>query len=181
MPLPTLPFQNLAERHPGLTQENAAEYAQAATVCLSRHHSSPAEFAIHSNSRENQVSASWQSPNDRTKRAWANEEDATRDAAYALSLAAVEITLGLVAIQRAETKSGADYYVAPINDLSEDMETWIRLEIAGLDRGNLSDVKQRLRRKLAQVKLGASNLPALAAVAGFSAKLIVMHSLEETL
>ena len=180
MPSPVLPFQILAERHVGVTPENAAEYAQAAAICLSRHHQSPIEFVLRVNNAEQSASLEWQIPDERTRRAWANADDATRDGAYALALAGVELTLGLAAIQRAETKSGADYYVAPINDLSEDMETWIRLEISGVDRGNETAVNQRLRRKLQQLKFGASNAPAFAAVVGFSARLIAIQALEES-
>jgi hypothetical protein len=52
-------------------------------------------------------------PDARVGRAHANEIDATEIGAYGLSLAAIEAVVGLVAIRRAETLTGADWYIAP--------------------------------------------------------------------
>lgn len=55
----------------------------------------------------------WDAPSSAVLRAHANEIDATEQGAYAVSFAAVEALVGLVAMRRAETLTGADYYVAP--------------------------------------------------------------------
>ena len=60
-----------------------------------------------------------------------NADDATRDGAYSLSLAAIESTLNLVAISRAETRSGADYYVGAPDAVN--LEDAFRLQISGTD------------------------------------------------
>jgi hypothetical protein len=52
-------------------------------------------------------------PDARVGRAHANEIDATEIGAYGLSLAAIEAVVGLVAIRRAETLTGTDWYIAP--------------------------------------------------------------------
>jgi hypothetical protein len=110
---------------------------------------------------------SWEVSDDRTRGALANRDDATRDGAYGCIIASVELSEGLYAVKRAETKTGADYYVAPAGKTIDDLEDCWRLEVSGLDKGNDAAVARRLREKVQQTKDGASNLPAIAGVIGF--------------
>jgi hypothetical protein len=120
----------------------------------------------------------WVVADERTRHAWANHDDATRDGAYCLALAAIEVANGLVAVRRAEVGTGADYYVAPPETDPQDLEDWFRIEVSGVGAGDITSVKRRLREKLQQTSKGKSNLPAMAAVVGFGAKLILMERLE---
>jgi hypothetical protein len=106
-------------------------------------------------------------PDARVSNAHANEIDATEIGAYGLSLAAIEAVAGLVAVRRAETLTGADWYIAPSGTDTEDLETCIRLEVSGISAGGSRDVNSRLSKKVAQAARGNSNLPAIAAVVGF--------------
>jgi hypothetical protein len=173
---PTLPLNDLANRHSGLTPAIAANYLEAARICLDRHHQSPQKFALAVENSSKIIQVKWESTDDRCKAAWANHDDATRDGAYACALAATELSKGLVAVRRAETKTGADYYVAPSDEDLEDLENWFRLEVSGLDSGNTAEVRRRLTLKAKQVRGGNSNLPALAAVVGFKSKSIMLKS-----
>jgi len=175
MVMPLLPVQRMHERHWGLTQSIADCYLEAARVSLDRHYSPPQEFVLSDDSQRNIVQVSWEPTDDRTKAAWANQDDATRDGAYACALAAAELAKGLVAVSRAETHTGADYYVAPLGQEIEDLESCYRLEVSGT---NLEDsvVKTRLKIKVEQAKEGKSNLPALASVVGFRARLIMLQT-----
>ena len=139
-------------------------------MCLDRHHKSPLEVDIDAPSRTCSAIVRWAFADERTKGAWNNEIDATEQGAYCVALVVVELTEGLVAVRRAEKETGADYYIAPINAQVEDLEGWRRLEVSGVDKGNISAVQQRLRQKVAQAKRGKSNLPAIAAVVGFLCK-----------
>ena len=109
----------------------------------------------------------WPPTDPRIRASWENEIDATEEGAYAFILAAVELLEGLIAIGRAETKTGADFYVAPPGTEYGDFENSIRLEVSGTDLGNSSRLATLLREKLDQVKRGDSNLPAMAGVLGF--------------
>ncbi len=60
---------------------------------------------------------------------------------------------------------------------SDDLEDCIRLEVSGINAGGSSDIKRRLREKLAQAARGASNLPAIAAVIGFKALEVIIAPL----
>lgn len=82
----------LQERHYGLTPALAEVLAEAATVCLDRHHRSPESFRIIQERGKTDARADWAAPDERTKGAWANKDDATEVGACCLALAALELT-----------------------------------------------------------------------------------------
>jgi hypothetical protein len=174
-----LPFHNLSNKHVGVTPELGECYTQAARVCLDRHYSSPVEFIISDSNERRKTIAEWKQTDERIKAAWANEIDTTEFGAYACTLAAIDLTRGMVAIRRAETQTGADYYVCPFGMNFNDLENCFRLEVSGLDHGNESAVKQRLKNKIQQALNGANNLPAIAAVVSFKEKLILIKDVEQ--
>ena len=184
MELPHLPLQDMAERHEGLTPAVAASYLEAARVTLSRHHEPPQEFALRKFVYDSYEPSSfvmiWEPPDENCLRAWANHDDATRDGAYACAIAAAELFLGLYAVRRAETLTGADYYVAPLGGTIEDLESCFRLEVSGTNLDE-SRLRRRLSEKIQQAQDGKSNLPALAIVVGFRVRLIFTRFVEELL
>ena len=177
MPSKPLAFTDLDRRHAGVSPGLAATFAEAVRVCLDRHHRSPSTFRVTGNQSEHRATLEWQGAGDRLNAAWANTDDATEYGAYGLSLAAIESTRGLVAVRRAETRTGADYYLGLPGADPEDLEFAFRLEVSGTDLGNEAAIQARVREKLEQARLGHSNLPAIAAVAGFAAARIVIADL----
>jgi hypothetical protein len=163
----------LEERHLGLTQEIAANYAQAARVCLDRHHQPPLAITVENGTKRHVVEVHWSATNEAEKMAWANADDATRDGAYAATLAIVEQQEGLVAVLRAHTRTGADYFIAPPGTPRGHIEDAIRLEISGVDKGNGTIVRTRLLQKMDQARRGESDTPAMAAVIGFKAATVM--------
>jgi hypothetical protein len=173
-----LPLEHIAEQHRGLTSAIAATYIEAATICLSRHHQPPVTFEVIDDDLRVNAELAWVVPNLRAQLAWANEIDATEAGAYGCAIAAVALSRGLYAVRRAETLTGADYYVAPEGYGLEDLEGCYRLEISGTHLDTM-EVNRRLNAKLRQVRLGNSNLPAIAAVVGFRVLRIVIKTLED--
>ena len=179
MPKPELPIQDMDKRHPGLTPNLAGSYHEAACVSLSADHSPPQDFELVSDETQRLATVRWQPPNARCSRAWANRDDATRDGAYACAIAAVELISGFCAIGRAETLTGADYYIAPkSSDELLDLEGCIRLEVSGT-HSDYNEVRRRLNDKVKQARAGRSSLPAIAVVVGFKAKSITMRSVKD--
>lgn len=170
-----LPLNKMDERHQGLSHALAESYLEAARVCLDRHHDSPQEFTLNDDNKESDVLVQWEKSDERAKGAWANDDDATRDGAYACALAATELSRDYVAVKRAEKLTGADYYVAPTGATVEDLEDYYRLEVSGTNLDS-SSVRNRLMSKVKQAHDGQSNLPALAAVVGFKARLIIIQT-----
>ena len=168
------------ERHPGLTAAVASGYEEAASVCLSRHHEPPTELTLTLGDDSQGADVDWDVPSEKVRAAWANSTDTTEAGAYACVLAGLEELRGLVAVRRAETGTGADYYVGLPGDGDFDLEDCIRLEVSGLDLGSLREVTQRLGQKVRQASEGRSALPAIAGVIGFAAKRIAFQAVEET-
>ena len=125
------------------------------------------------------VVVDWEVTDSRIRYALDNSNDATSWGAYACVLAALERLDGLVAVRRAETETGADYYVAPPGTAPDDLDSCFRLEVSGVDHGDTAEVHRRLRSKLNQLSSGNSNLPAVAGVTGFLAGLVLLSYLEE--
>ena len=161
-------FHNLSERHIGVTAGLSAAFAEAASVCLGRHYASPQQVRLRDGNEEWQVVIEWQSPDRRTRDGWANTDDATEYGAYGLALAAVELTRRMFAVRRAETRTGADYYLAVPAPQPDDLEASVRLEVSGTDQASEVAMETRLREKVRQAEQGSSNLPAIAAVVGFA-------------
>lgn len=176
---PTLPFADLAARHPGISAGVGLSYEEAARVCLDRHHTPPTAFTVRDNGTESEADASWVGADIALRRAWANDIDATEAGAYALAVAAIELRRGLIAVRRAETRTGADYYVDDPNASPDDLESAIRLEVSGTSDGDAGVIESRLKQKLNQTSKGDSNLPAMAVVVGFAQRRIVAADLSE--
>ena len=175
-----LPIHDMARRHIGLTQATADYWTEGARVCLDRHHTPPVEFEIREVTPRMAVDVVWIPTDELTRLAWANEKDTTEAGAYACVLAAVELHWGLTAVARAEHETGSDYYVAPPRVSPEDLESHVRLEVSGTDEGTVAQVAYRLKSKLKQAEKGDSDLPAIAGVVGFRARMIMLARLEET-
>ena len=175
-----LPINDLSSRHTGLTPATANYFYEGARVCLDRHHNSPVDFAIRGDGREQVAQVEWVVTDVRTRAAWANEIDTTEAGAYCVALASVETHLGLVAVRRAETLTGADYYIAPEGTEPSDLEECLRLEVSGVDAGNQATIEQRLKAKVAQAEAGKSNLPAVAGVVGFGERLVRVRRVQSS-
>lgn len=90
-------------------------------------------------------------------------------------IAAVEAGRQLYAVRRAETGTGADYYIGPMDaDLDDDLENCFRLEVSGVDRGGEKEVRILLSEKVTQARKGKSSLPAIAGVVGFDANRVLI-------
>lgn len=169
-----LVLHNMHERHPGLTPAMAQVFYEAASVCLERHHAAPANFAVEQSSAHLNASVTWLPVSRALRAAYANTIDTTEAGAYGICLAALERVAGLVAIQRAETLSGADYYVAPTGADIDDLEEAYRFEVSGVDKGRRALCDQRLRAKIKQTQDAGHNAPAIAGVAGFEQKVVLL-------
>ncbi len=165
-------LEDLHRRHPGLTLAVCSAYAEAAAVCLGRHHVSPQAVRTTDERAEQSYVVTWLGPSKRQEAAWANRDDATRDGAYSVALAVVEAHLGMVTTTRTARRSGTDYYLVPVGvavDVGElDLEESIRLEVSGIgDPTTEAAVLYRLAQKVDQARKASSGLPAMAAVVAF--------------
>lgn len=138
----------------------------------------PILFSVDRGEQSCKGMTAWKPTDARTKGAWANDTDTTEQGAYGVALVAIEATDGLVAVRRAETHTGADYYLGPPGQVLEDLEKSHRLEVSGVDKGSITALKTRLNVKVQQAKDGNSNLPAIACVVGFSAMTVLTENVD---
>lgn len=108
--------------HPRLTLAIAAVYIEAASICLAKHHQSPATFTLNDHNIQSSAAIHWDDPNSSVQLAWANEVDATEAGACGCAISALALSRNLYALRRAETLTGADYYIAPLDSDPEDLE-----------------------------------------------------------
>jgi hypothetical protein len=164
----------LHRRHPGLTPSIAAAYAEAASVCLARHGTPPSELATWVNDYVTRVVVEWHQPSERSRKAWANEIDTTEAGAYGVALGVVETELGLVAIERARSLTGADYYIGQ-NVSGDGLESAYKFEVSGVNEGGSRELRKRLREKLRQVTAYGRPARAYACVVGFRALTVMVQ------
>jgi hypothetical protein len=99
-------------RHPGVSDAVCEALSEAAEVCLVRHHEPPrTSLRVTCVGKDSIKFVRWATPDETAQRSWRNRDDATRDGAYVVSLAVVEHELGMVVLSRADTRTGADYYI----------------------------------------------------------------------
>lgn len=166
-----------APRHPGVSDAVCEAFSEAAAVCLARHHNPPSTpIEVRCADSEAVRMLRWANPDDTARRSWNNRDDATRDGAYVVSLAVVEQELGLVALSRADTRTGADYYVGRPG--LPDLEEAVRLEVSGVDEGDRAEIRRRLKVKVDQAARGDSFLPAYASVVGFREATVLVSAVE---
>ena len=178
-PMRPLPLDDMHLRHWALPVPVSASHFQAATVCLSRHHAPPVVFNVENDAATEQAEVRWPPPDSRAADAWNNSIDTTEAGACACIIAGVEFARGYFAIRRAQTGTGADYYIGPAGSCQDDLENCYRLEVSGVDAGDERKVRQRVLQKVEQARRGNSNLPAIAGVVGFAARLIVLADVLE--
>lgn len=174
-----LDIQGLWERHRGVSRGIASAYSEAVSVCLHKQHSAPVHYDLRDNNDHHEAVVEWEAPTAELIDAWGNDIDVVEWAAYGLALAGMELTRGLVALGRAETKSGADYYLGLADDGPNDLETVKRLEVSGVGAGAEAAIQSRLKKKLLQTAQGASDVPAVASIVGFGTPLILSADLTE--
>ena len=146
-------LDRLNDRH-NLTSARLAVFREAASVCLSRYHQPPTVLVLEDNGMRSLADLSWQEPDDRERATYANLHEAVEQGGYGCVLASLDHLRGLVAVRRADTGTGADYYVGPLGAGVDDLEDCLRLEVSGLDAGNERQVRRRLIEKQQQARDG---------------------------
>jgi len=171
-----------ARRHRRLPQASTANHqASAAAVCLARYHElPPTALTVDTTRSSRRYELTWAYPSGVERASHGNFDDATRDGAYAVALAAVDARLRLVTVGRAATRTGADWFLRPrgIIELTFDMDAddVRRLEVSGISDDNPSRVRARVNEKVGQARRGRSLHPAIVGVVGFRSARIVVRA-----
>lgn len=175
-----LALDDLAATHPCLTEELGGAFSQAAKVCLERHHEPPIDFIVEEDDLKDRVSLRWEPTSVHARAGWGDQNDTIEWGAVGVALAFLGAARDLVAVQRAQRGSGADYYIAAKGADIEDLEGVVRLEISGVDNGGVPDLRRRLSEKLDQLGRGGEFTPGIAVVVGFAARAVHLGTLDDS-
>lgn len=181
--LPSLDIHTLHLRS-YFAREFTDSYAVSAAVCMSRHHVPPKVWSVRLDDDDSDdYVVEWEQPTPELLRSCGNHDEATRDGAYGLALAAADAHLNLVALGRAEGRTGSDFYLVPAGTADQDSlhfnlqpENRVRLEVSGIDRDDEAIMNVRLGQKVRQAREGRSDLPAFACVVGFLTARVIFRT-----
>lgn len=153
-------LDNLDSGLPTLSSKNGSQLAEMALFCLSRHgHTSEVTAEIVEGNGQDCI-VSWDGSLDpRTAGSYGDIDEATEYGATAIAiLYALQLT-GQNSVQRAAKGKGFDYWVGDKDSVDEaPFQNTTRLEISGIDKGTLSQVKERYRIKQRQISKSDNTL-----------------------
>jgi hypothetical protein len=162
-------------RHYGITPAIGGMIAEAAEVCLARHHSPPSKATVDTTRNVLTVDFQWNAPSHRSRAGHLNEIDATELGACALAIAALELSESLYVVSRTATRSGADYWVHRDPNAST-LEDAIRLELSGINDATSRQLQYRVTVKLQQTQNASKTLAWAGIVAFKQLRIVLRHT-----
>jgi hypothetical protein len=176
-------LSTLARRHLGLAPGTADHVASAAAVCLARFHEvPPTKVRVSADGLQREYDLVWRYPTAAEQASNRNHEEATRDGAYALALGAADVHMRMRTIGRAESRTGSDWYLRPEASLDQmfdlDAEDVMRFEVSGISDDSDAIVRERVRRKVDQIRAGRSPHLGIVGVVGFRSPRVVMRRVD---
>jgi hypothetical protein len=171
--MPPLVLSWLAEGAPGLTSASGAAMAEAAAVCLAdQGHGLSAPFRV-AGDRSATFMLCRTAVDEQMKRSHNDEERATEDGAYGISILAVRSLTNLTVLQKSRKGTGFDYWMGPKDSFL--FQGAARLEVSGIRIGDEQKIRSRVQRKLDQTRRSEGLAPALVAVVEFSRPQMRLH------
>jgi len=101
------------------------------------------------------------------RRCYADLQFATEFGAYGVAVLLVETFTQFSVLERSQKGTGFDYWLAPKGSTAPLFQEKRRLEVSGLLDGDESDMRGRLREKVAQLGRGGVPLPGYGVVVHF--------------
>jgi len=160
--------------HCDITAPRVEALVEAARVMLARYHSAPPPPTggeVVTEASVTPLSLTWAAPTPAMVDTNANVNDATEEAAYAISFGVLGAKDGWRVVKRAQHASGADFILLKEG---ESEETFARLEVSGVAARDEGELRRRLARKVAQL-LRAGRDHGVAAVVGIEATKVLLQ------
>ena len=171
---------------PGITREKGNDLAQAGAVCLElQRHQQGVRFAIRGHFRKAYALA-WPPATKQATRTWNDPDEAAEDGAAGIAALLAIREIGYSVILRSRKTTGIDYWlgdkdISNISQAEQSATTALRealqdnnlvvrgrMEVSGIQRGNDSRVRARVKRKLNQTNRSDDwGLPAYVVVVEF--------------
>ena len=113
------------------------------------------------------LEVTWLPTDQQTRNCYADLPFATEFGAYGVAVLLVELLTDLTVVERSRKGTGFDYWLGPKGSSAPLFQEKGRLEASGILNGGDSQVRGRLREKLAQLVGGGVPLPGYAVVVEF--------------
>ncbi|ESA33435.1 hypothetical protein N836_21295 [Leptolyngbya sp. Heron Island J] len=164
-----LNLADLQKGLPAITPAFGAALAEACAVCLTEQaHKQGIELQVEGDLADT-FQLFWPTVTDQMKRCWNDEEYATEQAAYGVTLMVIQRLTDFTVVERARRGTGFDYWLGTSAESTETpFRKSVRLEVSGIRRGSQRQIRSRVKLKLEQVKPTDDLAPAYIAVIEFS-------------
>lgn len=151
---------------PGLSPEYGAFLAQAGAVCFDTHgHVWGVQMTVDGAFNE-AFAVDWPVVDDAQRLSWKDFDEAVEYGAYGIALLVLRDLEGFTVLEKAIKGGGFDYWVGTHDALPFQRKS--RLEVSGILKGDDSDIRSRVRTKVAQTELSDGYCPAHVVVVEFS-------------
>jgi hypothetical protein len=152
----------------GIPPEAGECLMYAACVCLENQGHNTGILMSLDGSFYGACAVSWDVVSEEWRRYWADLQEATEFGAYGIAILLVIQLTHLMVIERSAKGTGFDYWLGRQDDPGPLFQKRARLEVSGILKGKESDIRSRVREKIAQVNRSDGLLPALVIVVEFS-------------
>jgi hypothetical protein len=155
-----------------LSKGRASEFLEACVVCLHESKHQPGVILTvnyqHAETQEYKFQINgWGKVTKKLLASWADMEETVEYAASGFACLLIEELTDFTLLERSRKGTGFDYWLKYKDDPL--FQSKARMEISGILKGSLSNLNNRVKIKLAQVKKSAElNLPAYVVVVEFS-------------
>ena len=141
---------------------------EAATVCLeSRAHASGVSMPVTGAWDSHSARVTWTAADDQMRRCYADMQFATEFGAYGVAALMVETLTGMSVIERSRKGRGFDFWLGPKGSSEPLFQDKSKMEVSGILDGDETEMRARMRAKLAQLVKGGLALQGYGVVVHF--------------
>ena len=162
-------LRELKNGMPGITPAYGESMAEAASICLEdQNHLSGVLLKVEGDYAKNFI-VIWNKVNEQMRRTWADEEFTTEQGAYGIAVLILYKLKNYTVLERSKKGNGFDYWLGLENDTAPLFQAKSRLEVSGIRRGNVSQIRTRLNEKKIQTNPSDGLfIPAIIVIVEFS-------------
>jgi hypothetical protein len=143
---------DLCEGIRNLTAVRGAGFCEAASVSLDRQrHASGVVISVTGDFAE-EIEVSYPVVTDKMRKSWTDDKEAADDGASGIAILMMRDLTNLTVVERSVTGIGFDYWLGPEDKDDDELifQDKVRLEVSGINKGSMADVRRRVDQKLAQ-------------------------------
>ena len=165
----TLDLAQLHQGTPGLTKAFGTLICEAASFSFETNtHQSGVTMTLSGCFGANPLVVTWPSIEGNAHATYNDPQFAAEFGAYGVAVLLVELLTDFTVVERSKKGTGFDFWLAPKSAANSPLfQSKRKLEVSGLYAGDESDLKSRVKQKVAQMAKGGVPLPGYGVVVHF--------------